>query len=791
MQFSEHWLKSWIDPKVDTEELAHRLTMAGLEVESVEPAAPPFDNVVVGVVESVRPHPNADKLRVTEVSDGETSWQVVCGAPNVREGMLAPFARVGATLPDGMRIRQARLRGEPSHGMLCSAAELGLSGDHAGLWELPAGAPIGADLREWLDLDDAVIELGITPNRGDVLSIAGLAQECSALFDAPVIEPETRAPAVESEASRAAEIEDGEACPVYLTQVIEHIPARGETDPVIAERLRRGGIKSVEPVVDILNYVMLETGQPMHAFDAERLAGEIRVRRATGGETMAALNGEELTLDGDCLVVADSRGPIALAGVIGSAPSGVTGETHHIVLEAAHFTPAAVAGRARRFGLTTDAAYRFERGVDPTLPRAALDRAAQLITEQLGGTAGPVVEAGGGGEPAEPEAIILDMDWASDRLGIEVADDRAVRLLGRLGCHLRRDGVSLTVTPPTRRFDLAIPEDLLEELARLIGYDEFRAPITRMTPEIGIPPATRNTVARIGTLMADRGYFEAITYSFVDRELDRAITPDAEPIALANPIAESMAVMRQSLWPGLLEAVAHNQKRQQASIRLFETGRRFAGGTAENASESGELAFVLAGDVGPEQWTAPARPADFYDIKGDLVDLLAGLGLAEQVSFERIEHPALHPGQAAEVRIDGEPVGEIGALHPRTLEVFDLKGPVFVCRLDLEGIGQRPLPQSQPRSKFPQIRRDLALVTPLSMPFAELACAIRSAGGPYLQRIEPFDRYVGEGVPDGRQSLAVKLVFQNEERTLTDDEITQTIDHILDHLRRHDVVLRG
>ncbi|MGM0516846.1 MAG: phenylalanine--tRNA ligase subunit beta [Pseudomonadota bacterium] len=791
MLFSEHWLKSWIDPKVDTEELAHRLTMAGLEVDAIEPAAPPFDNVVVGVVESVRPHPDADKLRVTEVSDGETTWQVVCGAPNVREGMLAPLARVGATLPNGMKIKKAKLRGEPSHGMLCSAAELGLSSDHAGLWDLPAGAPIGVDLREWLDLDDAVIELGITPNRGDVLSIAGLAQECSALFDAEVIAPETRAPAVESDTRRAAEIEDGEACPVYLTQVIEHIPARGETDPVIAERLRRAGIKSVEPIVDILNYVMLETGQPMHAFDAERIEGEIRVRRAKGGETMAALNDEELTLDDDCLVVADANGPIALAGVIGSAPSGVTGETHHIVLEAAHFTPAAVAGRARHFGLTTDAAFRFERGVDPTLPRAALDRAAQLITEHLGGTAGPVVEAGGGREPAEPDAIALDMHWASDRLGIEVSADRAVHLLGQLGCHVRRDGVSLTVIPPTRRFDLAIPEDLLEELARLIGYDNFRAPITRMTPEIGIPPVTRNTVSQIGVLMADRGYFEAITYSFVDRELDRAITPASEPIALANPIAEQMAVMRQSLWPGLLEAVAHNQKRQQASIRLFETGHRFAGERANAASESGELAFVLAGQVGPEQWTVPARHADFYDIKGDLVDLLEGLGLGDQVSFQRCEHPALHPGQAAEVRIDGNPVGEIGALHPATLKAFDLKGPVFACRLDLEGIGQRPLPQSRPRSKFPQIRRDLALVTPVSMPFTELAEAIRSAGGAFLRSIEPFDRYVGEGVPEGRQSLAVKLVFQNEERTLTDDEITQTINDILDHLRQRDVELRG
>ncbi|MFW5954922.1 MAG: phenylalanine--tRNA ligase subunit beta [Guyparkeria sp.] len=791
MQFSEHWLRSWIDPEVDTEELAHRLTMAGLEVDAIEPAAPPFDNVVVGVVESVRPHPDADKLRVTEVSDGETTWQVVCGAPNVREGMLAPLARVGATLPNGMTIKKAKLRGEPSHGMLCSAAELGLSSDHAGLWDLPAGAPIGADLREWLDLDDHVIELGITPNRGDVLSIAGLAQECSALFDAEVIAPETRAPETGTDTVREAAIEDGEDCPVYLTQVIEHIPARGATDPVIAERLRRAGVKTVEPIVDILNYVMLETGQPMHAFDAEKIEGDIRVRRASRGETIAALNDQELTLDDDCLVVADSRGPIALAGIIGSAPSGVTGETRRIVLEAAHFTPAAVAGRARRFGLTTDAAFRFERGVDPTLPREAIDRAAQLITETLGGTAGPVREAVGGRElPGQP-VITLDTAWASNRLGMEIPAEQAEHLLRQLGCHVTRDADRLTVEPPTRRFDLSIPEDLLEELARLIGYDNFRAPITRMTPEIGLPPVTTNTTTQIGTLMADRGYFEAITYSFVDRELDRAITPASEPIALANPIAEQMAVMRQSLWPGLLEAVAHNQKRQQPAIRLFETGHRFAGGTAAEARESGELAFVLAGQAAPEQWSRPTRPADFYDIKGDLVDLLEGLGLEDAASFHRSEHPALHPGQAAAVLIDGEPVGEVGALHPDALKAFDLKGPVFVCRLSLEGIATRPLPQSRPLSKFPQIRRDLALVTPTTMPFAELAEAIRGAGGPFLQGVEPFDRYVGEGVAEGQQSLAVKLVFQNEERTLTDDEITDTINHILEHLRQKNVELRG
>ncbi|MFW6021136.1 MAG: phenylalanine--tRNA ligase subunit beta [Guyparkeria sp.] len=791
MLFSENWLRTWIDPQVDTQALAHRLTMAGLEVDAIEPAAPVFDNVVVAEVRSVGPHPDADKLRVTEVFDGETTWPVVCGAPNVRVGLRAPLAKVGATLPNGMKIKKAKLRGEPSHGMLCGADELGLSSSRDGLLELPDDAPVGTDLREWLDLDDAVIELGITPNRGDVLSIAGLAQECSALFDARLSAPDTHAPATSIDATQPAAIEAADACPVYLTQVIEDIPARDETDVLIAERLRRAGVSTVEPIVDLLNYVMLETGQPMHAFDADKLDGDIRVRWATAGETMIGLNDQELTLEDDCLVVADAANPIALAGIIGSQPSGVSGETRRIVLESAHFTPEAVAGRARRFGLTTDAAFRFERGVDPSLPRRAINRAAQLITELLGGKAGPVIEASGGRELPAPAAITLDMDWAERRLGLPVATDRAADLLTRLGCEVTRDADVLTVVPPTRRFDLAIPEDLLEELARLIGYDEFRAPIARMTPEIGLPAATDNTTTRIGDLMADRGYFEAITYSFVDPELDAVITPDSPPIALANPIASQMAVMRQSLWPGLLEAVAHNQKRQQPAIRLFETGHRFAGSTAEAARETGELAFVIAGHAAPEQWAQATRPVDFYDIKGDLEDLLEGLGLSDKLTFRAGRHPALHPGQAAEVLVDGETVGEFGALHPDTLKAFDLKGPVFAARLSLAGIGQRSLPQSAPLSKFPRIRRDLALVTPTTLAFSDLARAIETAGGEFLREVEPFDRYVGEGVAEGRQSLAVKLVFQNDERTLTDDEITDTINHILEHLRQHDVELRG
>lgn len=797
MRFSEQWLREWIDPAVDTATLGHRLTMAGLEVDAVEPAAPMFSGIVVGEVRSVVRHPEADKLNITQVTDGRDEYQVVCGAPNVRVGMRVPFAQIGAVLPGGMTIKQAKLRGVESAGMLCAATELGLPSDVDGLWALPADAPLGVSLRDWLALDDSVIELGITPNRGDALSILGLARECSALFDLPYTPPMGAAPAVSSEQVATARIDAPTDCPVYLTQCISGIPVQRATPLWLAERLRRSGIKIIEPLVDLCNYVMLELGQPLHAFDRQTLQGGLSVRRAQPAEQLDALNQQTLRLDEECLIVADEQGPVALAGIIGGTASAVGAGTTEIVLEAAHFTPEAIVGRARKLGLVTDAAFRFERGVDPCLPEQALARVAGLIVELLGGKAGPVVRAQGTTTLNAPAAIALDLSWAERRLGLPIPSDEATRFLMALGCSVEADSAGvLHVGPPTHRFDLSIPEDLLEELARLIGYDAFRAPMGRAPLTIGCRPETENTPAAMADLMAGRGYFEAITYSFVDPLAAERVTPEP-PIRLANPISSEMAVMRQSLWPGLLQAMRFNQNRQQNRVRLFELGRVFTG-DLDRVVETDRLAAVICGPRFPEQWGEQEVSVDFFDLKGDLEAMLLALGFSlapgsearPSVMFRRGAHPALHPGQSAEIVINGVGRGWIGALHPVQVEQFDLVGPVYLFELDVAALSLRALPTNRSQSRFPQVRRDLALLKPTELPVADLLALVRRDAPESLRAVDLFDRYVGAGIEEGYESVAVKLIFQNDERTLTDEEIIAIISDIRARLAQHNIYLR-
>lgn len=797
MRFSEHWLREWIDPAADTATLAHRLTMAGLEVDAIEPAAPDFSGIVVGAVLSVERHPEADKLNITRVSDGEAEYQVVCGAPNVLAGMRVPFARIGAVLPGGLTIKHAKLRGVESAGMLCSATELGLPSEVDGLWVLPDDAPIGADIRAWLDLDDAVIELGITPNRGDALSILGLARECSALFDQPYNRPTMQAPAVATAESVAARIDANADCPQYLTQTISDIPQMRQTPLWLAERLRRAGIKVIEPIVDICNYVMLELGQPLHAFDRQKLAGDLCVRRAKLGESLSALNKQTLTLDETCLVIADARGPVALAGIIGGLDSAVGDDTDTIVLESAHFVPEAIVGRARAFGLVTDAAFRFERGVDPRLPSDALARAAALVVSLVGGVAGPVVSAAGGRTLPTPADIPLDLSWAARRLGLPVSAETATRYLTALGCAVDETQADvLRVVPPTHRFDIAIPEDLLEELARLIGFDAFRAPMGRAPLTIQPVPETRNTAVDVADAMIGRGFFEAITYSFIDPAVATLFAAES-PISLANPISSEMAVMRQSLWPGLLQAVRFNQNRQQGRVRLFEIGRIFSG-TVEAVQETDQLAAVVCGARWPEQWGEKEAPVDFFDLKGDLEAVLLGLGFSLSagdgerplISFRAGSHMALHPGQTAEILVGGVAAGWIGAVHPELVDRLDLVGPVFVFSIDLAKLAQRRLPANRPRSRFPQVRRDLALIKPAELPVDALLALIREDAPDTLRSVGLFDRYVGDGIEPGTESIALKLIFQNDERTLTDEEIIAIISDIRAKLAQHDIHLR-
>ena len=799
MRFSESWLREWINPPVDTAQLAHRLTMIGLEVDAIEPAAPPFSGVVVAEVLAVTPHPSADKLRVTRVSTGNAEFQVVCGAPNVAVGMRVPFATVGAALPGGLSIQAALLRGVESLGMLCSATELGLPATEDGLWALPADAPLGADLREWLSLDDAVIELGITPNRGDALSILGLARDCSALFDLPLIEQDRRdAPVpIVGNAMPVAHIAAPDDCPVYRLQVIEQIPTARQTPLWLAERLRRAGVKVIEPIVDICNYVMLELGQPLHAFDAQALTGGLTVRRARAGEQLLALNQQTLSLDESCLVIADERVPVALAGVIGGADSAVKAQTQRIVLESAYFTPEALAGRARHFGIATDSAFRFERGVDPLLSERALQRAAALIVSLCGGVASAPVAAPGGRIAFESSPIQLDMVWATDRLGLAISTDQATQFLSRLGCGIEQIGATrLSVLPPSHRFDLRIAEDLLEELARLIGFDAFDAPMAPSATVLTAPAETQNSKSLLADVLVDLGYFEAITYSFIDPAVSAHF--DAAPgIALANPISSEMAVMRQTLWPGLLMAVRFNQNRQQTRLRLFEIGHSFHG-SIEDRQEIDRIAGVITGSRLPEQWGSPAQAVDFYDLKGDVEALLARLGFtahsrdpATCLRFVAASHRALHPGQSAELFLGEHSIGWLGAVHPAIAQALDLNGTAYVFELALPGLLHRALPSNQPRSRFPQVRRDLALLKPVTVTADELLAIITADQSAYLREAAIFDRFTGAGIPDGMESVAVKLVLQAFERTLTDEEIVGIISNIREKLAQHHIELRS
>lgn len=806
MRFSESWLREWINPPVDTPQLGHRLTMIGLEVDAIERAAPAFSGVVVALVLSVEPHPEADKLKITRVSDGTSEFQIVCGAPNVTTGIRVPLATLGAQLPDGLVIKSAQLRGVASEGMLCSATELGLPSAVDGLWVLPDDAPLGASIRDWLNLDDAVIELGITPNRGDALSILGLARDCSALFDLDITPPEPSVLVTDSSvAPQKAQIQSLADCPIYLTQVIEGIAVGRLTPLWLSERLRRAGMGTIDPIVDVCNYVMLELGQPLHAFDRAELQGELQVRRATAQEPLLALNKQTLSLDAECLVIADARSVVALAGIIGGQNSAVRNETTAIVLESAHFTPEVIAGRARRLGLTTDAAFRFERGVDPNLPARALARATELILSICGGAAGVVAVAGG--VIAQRPAIELDMAWAERRLGLAIEPALAEKLLTRLGCGLVAQGAGVfKVTPPSHRFDLSIPEDLLEELARLIGYDAFRSPMGRAPLTIGTRPETENSAAQLADFMVKRGYFEAITYSFIDPEI-ASLFDEAPAIALANPISSEMAVMRQSLWPGLLSAVKYNQSRQQTRVRLFELGRIFTGSlNAQNldgVQETDQLAAVICGSRLPEQWAEKPMAVDFFDLKGDCEALLQAMGLAltaQGAAYERpvvtfraptqAGHKALHPGQSADIEIEGHLCGRLGALHPAVAERFDLTGATFLLELNLDAVKNRRLPANRSRSRFPHIRRDLALLKPVALTAAELLAIIEADRPACLQSVAIFDRYTGAGIEPGFESVAVKLIFQESERTLTDDEIVGIISNIRAKLAQHHIQLR-
>lgn len=781
MKFSDQWLRKWVDHGLSPEQLGHRLTMAGLELDGIEPAAPAFSGVVVGHVLAVEPHPDADKLRVCQVEDGsEETAQVVCGAPNVHVGMRVPFARIGAVLPGDFRIKKAKLRGVASQGMLCSAKELGLAEASEGLMPLPSDAPTGADVRDYLGLDDAILEVDLTPNRADCLSLAGIARETALLTGRPLHVPDIDpVPAVHAE-RLAIDIQAPAACPRYAGRVIHGVNPKAATPLWMKERLRRSGIRSISPLVDVTNYVLIELGQPMHAFDLTKLDGGIVVRLAGAGESLTLLDGQTVTLDPDVLVIADHRAAQAMAGVMGGEGSAVSDATTDIFLESAFFAPEAIAGRARRHGLHTDSSHRFERGVDPALAVRALERATQLVLDICGGKPGPVVDIQSG-EGQERPPISLRAARIERLLGAQIAEEEIDGILDRLGCRVHPVAGGWQVTPPSFRFDLAIEADLIEEVARVHGYDNLPSRAHPYAPAIRPEPEARVAVDRLRELLVDRGYQEAITFSFVDPAVEALFAPGAEPLRLANPISSELAVMRSTLWAGLVKAVQHNLNRQQDRVRLFETGLSFVG-QGEALVQTPQLAGILCGDVLPEQWGASARPADFFDLKGDVEALLGLAHLGERVEYRVESHPALHPGQSARIHLDGRPIGWLGALHPALEKTLDLGRRTLVFELELNEITKGCVAKFEPLSKFPGIRRDIAVLVDEAVQASQLAAAIQACRIPELREFHVFDTYTGKGVPTGRKSLALGLILQDLSRTLTDDEVESIVKTVVARL---------
>jgi len=777
MKFSERWLRAMADPPLDTAALCEKLTMAGLEVEDAVPAAPPFSGVVVARIDKVDPHPNADRLRVCVVDVGAAErLRIVCGAPNAAAGMKVPCAGVGAQLPGGLAIGRATVRGVESQGMLCSAQELGIDDDASGLLALPADAPVGASLRDALALDDTLITLKLTPNRADCLSILGIAREVAAVTGAPLTPPAVAPTPVTGALRRAVRVEDPEACPRFVSRTIEGIDPKAPTPAWMKERLERSGIRSISAVVDVTNYVMLELGQPLHAYDDRLLDGAIVVRFAQPGEKLTLLNEQVLDLEPDLLLVADERKPLGLAGIMGGEHSGISDTTTTVLLEGAFWSPAVIQGKLRRLGFTSDAGYRFERGVDFGGCGRAVERATQLILDLCGGRAGPLNDTQGGLPQRDP--VRLRPARVARLLGISVPAETIATLFGRLGFAFERAGADFLVTPPSYRFDLAIEEDLVEEIARVHGYDAIpavaSAHLQTMLPE---RESTRPAAA-IRQRLVSRDWQEAITFSFVSSAWETALFPArdarAAPIAVLNPIASHLDVMRTTLAGGLIEVLRTNLARRQDRVRVFETGRCFLR-AGEDYDQPLRLGGLACGDAWPEQWGGPKRPVDLFDVKADLEAVAA----PRTLTTERSDHPALHPGRAARVLVDGTPTGWLGELHPRLVKHFELPRAPVLFELDLGPLLALGLPSARPVSRLPAVRRDLAVVVDDGVPAQAILTALEAGKPAHVDAIGLFDVYRGPGIGPGKKSLAILVLMQDTERTLTDAEIDATVAGLL------------
>ncbi|OUY10065.1 phenylalanine--tRNA ligase subunit beta [Acinetobacter indicus] len=779
MKISENWLRTWVNPAIDSEKLSDQLTMLGLEVDDLSPAAKPFTGVVVGEVLTVEQHPDADRLRVTTVNIGSGEpLQIVCGAPNVRAGMKAPVATIGAVLPGDFKIKKGKLRGVESQGMLCGASEIDLEDKIDGLLELPADAPVGVNIREYLDLDDNVIDISITPNRGDCFSIRGIAREIGVINQLPVTAPEIKEVAA-SIADEKKVVVSTEGCPRYLGRVIKNVNTKAATPEWMERALTRSGIRQHSILVDITNYVLMELGQPLHAFDGAKVQGAVQVRQANAGEKLILLNEQEVELQDDVMVIADDEKALAIAGIMGGLSSSVTDETTEIFLESAFFAPLHIAGRARRFGLHTDASQRYERGVDFELPLIAIQRASQLISELAGGEFGPITVAENAAVLPTRDAIELEQAQVDQLLGYNVNSDFITGALTRLGCEVtvKAQG-QWSVVPPSHRYDMAIYQDLIEEVARIHGYDNIQISLPVIDTKLA-KYQDQFEVAQLRQTLVTLGYQEAISFSFADLKLEKQLNAAVNPLALANPISSDLAVMRSTLLSSLIPCVQYNINRQQSRVRFFELGLRFDYQNAASIHDLKQiptLAMIAVGAKTAESWHGKPQAMDFFDLKGEVEELLAAGRV--QVEYVRSERSWLHPGQSAEILVNGQSIGYLGRLHPSLENELDL-GTTWVAELDQQAVLQTYVSNFTELSRFPSVRRDIALLISDKINVSEIQQLIEKTGGELLHSTWLFDVYTGQGVEAGKRSLAFALLWQHPTRTLEDAEIKSGMDNIL------------
>jgi phenylalanyl-tRNA synthetase beta chain len=769
MKIAESWLREWVNPDLDIESLAHRLTMAGHEVDGMETEGEGLDGVVIAEVLEVGKHPNADRLSVCHVSAGGETLEVVCGAPNVVKGMKSPLATPGVKLPNGIKLKKSKIRGVVSNGMLCAADELGLGDDHDGIIELPEVAPVGTALSEYLGLPDTVIDFDLTPNRGDCFSVLGIAREVAALTGEELKSPAFPSVAAMIEDTHPVEVELPEGCPVFAGRVVRNIDPKARSPIWMAEKLRRSGLRAIHPVVDVTNYVMLELGQPLHAYDLALVQGPIRPRLGKTGEKVTLLDEKEVAVSDDTLVISDDSGAIGLAGIMGGLSTAVSNETVDVFFEAAFWPQEFMAGRARSYGMHTDASLRFERGVDPEGQARAVERATALLLDIAGGEAGPLVVTMAEEYLPRRDSIRLRRDRLTRLLGVEIDDARVIEILHKLGVGVTENSGGWDVVAPSYRFDIELEVDLIEEVARVYGYDEIPETTAIAETPLETLAGTQIDIDRAANALVAMDYQEVVTYSFVDAESNEAVTGSVSELVLSNPISQEMSVMRSSLWPGMLAAAASNASRQQDRIRLFEIGKSFHGTLADH-NEVERIAGIVVGSALPEQWGAKAQPVDFFDIKADVIGILGLACKDSELEFRAVEHPALQPGQAAEILRNGKVVGTIGKMHPKHAQRFDLKRDVFLFELDAGAALETLVPAAEAVSKFPSIRRDIAVVVDDKVSAEQLVRAVESSVPELISSVRIFDIYKGPGIEAGLKSVALGLILQETSRTLTDED---------------------